>query len=300
MTYMFVGQLIKMIEMWGNVDIMIECFTPVGVQVIACIKSINGMLNCHKVKYSIQLLNFEQFLKKKTATKSRAYPISNYQWTNYYLCVSASRKSFFPLGLQMKKLIDHIEKDWNTLKNEQDIHILQQFANDGRIMTLTYASVYNTESYMHVNNANFIFNKCTFNQRLVIISSKNCLFIMYSIFIRITHDISCRTNDAFDLGRIVASKRQSRTKIFVSYRILRWFRYVLLLDRIAHLFRHNINDMDYCVFWYYVRHLRPTCLWFTSHCKASIFNKRFLAFDFVVTFYSLQKLYCSWKSIAAG
>nr|AXM05131.1 odorant receptor [Campoletis chlorideae] len=45
-----VVQLIKMFEMWGNVDIMIECFTPVGVQLAACVKSINCMLNCHKLR----------------------------------------------------------------------------------------------------------------------------------------------------------------------------------------------------------------------------------------------------------
>ncbi|XP_043288335.1 odorant receptor 13a-like [Venturia canescens] len=43
-------QVIKMFESWGDVDIMIECFTPVGVQLIAVIKSVNCMINRRKIR----------------------------------------------------------------------------------------------------------------------------------------------------------------------------------------------------------------------------------------------------------
>nr|AXM05156.1 odorant receptor [Campoletis chlorideae] len=80
-------QMIKMFVSWGNVDIMIECFTPVGVQVTAVIKSINLMINQSKIR----------------------------------------------------SITDHMQADWATLKDENELTILRKFAEEGRKMSVAYA-----------------------------------------------------------------------------------------------------------------------------------------------------------------
>nr|AXM05173.1 odorant receptor [Campoletis chlorideae] len=41
---------IKLIEVWGDMDVMIECLTPMGVQVNSCVKSLNCIVNRDKMK----------------------------------------------------------------------------------------------------------------------------------------------------------------------------------------------------------------------------------------------------------
>ncbi|XP_043281331.1 odorant receptor Or2-like isoform X1 [Venturia canescens] len=43
-------QGIKLIEVWGDLDVMIECLTPMGVQFNACVKSLNCIINRRKMK----------------------------------------------------------------------------------------------------------------------------------------------------------------------------------------------------------------------------------------------------------
>ena len=50
-----------MFEVWSDIDIMIECFTPVVVQMGAIIKVLNFMIDRRKVIKSFVFQNFQLF-----------------------------------------------------------------------------------------------------------------------------------------------------------------------------------------------------------------------------------------------
>lgn len=55
MKLQFRSQGLKLIQLWGNIDMMVECMVPMGVQVVAFMKSCNTISNSVKV---LQLLIF--------------------------------------------------------------------------------------------------------------------------------------------------------------------------------------------------------------------------------------------------
>ena len=50
-----------MVEVWGDIDIMIECFTPMGTQAAACVKALNCIINRRKVNKSFMFFKVFNF-----------------------------------------------------------------------------------------------------------------------------------------------------------------------------------------------------------------------------------------------
>nr|AXM05185.1 odorant receptor [Campoletis chlorideae] len=55
LTVCFV-QGVKLIQYWGNIDMMVECMVPMGVQIVACLKSSNCIFNRMKMGQLLDLM----------------------------------------------------------------------------------------------------------------------------------------------------------------------------------------------------------------------------------------------------